>query len=174
MEQLPADALFWRYNEESNSIAIIVNHMAGNMLSRFTDWLTTDGEKPWRNRDAEFEDRFGSRTELMAGWQRGWYYLMDALGNLGEEQLEDIVYIRNEGHTVTEALNRQLAHYAYHIGQIVYIAKMSKAEPWESLSIARDKSKDYNSSKFGQEQGIRHFTDRDPTLDQNPESEESD
>ena len=106
MEQLPDEALFWQYNEESNSIAIIVNHIGGNMLSRFTDFLTTDGEKPWRNRDAEFEKSFNSREELMAHWNKGWDSLMKTLENLTADQLEEIIYIRNDGHTVVEAINR--------------------------------------------------------------------
>jgi hypothetical protein len=147
MAQLPDDALFWQYNKESNSIAVIVNHIAGNMLSRFTDFLTTDGEKPWRNRDAEFESNFSDRKALLDYWNRGWICLLTTLGNLTEEQLEDIVYIRNEGHTVVEAINRQLAHYAYHIGQLVYIAKMAVHKEWQSLSIPRSKSNDYNAIK---------------------------
>ncbi|WP_141110210.1 DUF1572 family protein [Dyadobacter psychrophilus] len=157
--QLPDEALFWQYNAESNSIAVIVNHMAGNMLSRFTDFLTTDGEKPWRNRDAEFEDRFKSREEIIAHWDKGWECLLTTLRDLHTEQLETVVYIRNDGHTVTEAINRQLAHYPYHIGQIVYIAKMAANENWESLSISRNKSGDYNTRKFDQEKSRRHFTD---------------
>jgi hypothetical protein len=159
MEQLPDEKLFWQYNSESNSIAVIVNHIVGNMLSRFTDFLTTDGEKPWRNRDAEFENRPTNREELLAHWNKGWQCLMDALHALTEEQLESIVYIRNDGHTVTEAINRQLAHYPYHIGQIIYIAKMVADEQWNSLSIPRNKSSDYNERKFTQEKSKRHFTD---------------
>lgn len=159
MEQLPEEQLFWQYNHESNSIATIVRHIAGNMLSRFTDFLTTDGEKPWRNRDAEFEDSFQNREELLAYWNKGWQCLLDALRALTEEQLESIVYIRNDGHTVVEAINRQLAHYPYHIGQIVYIAKMATDTQWKSLSIPRNKSSDYNERKFTQEKAKRHFTD---------------
>lgn len=159
MEQLPEKGLFWRYNKESNSIAGIVNHLAGNMLSRFTDFLTTDGEKPWRNRDAEFENRFNNREELLAYWDKGWQCLLETVTNLTEEQLESIVYIRNDGHTVTEAINRQLAHYPYHIGQIVYIAKMAVDAQWISLSIPRNRSTDYNERKFSQEKSRRHFTD---------------
>lgn len=157
--QLPDAALFWQYNEESNSIVLIVNHIVGNMLSRFTDFLTTDGEKPWRNRDAEFEDSFKSREEMMAHWNKGWDRLLTTLRDLRDEQLETVVYIRNDGHTVMEAINRQLAHYPYHIGQIVYIAKMAANEKWESLSIPRNKSGDYNTQKFNQEKSRRHFTD---------------
>jgi len=159
MAQLPEEMLFWQYNAESNSIAVLVNHMAGNMLSRFTHFLTADGEKPWRNRDAEFVNKFRDREEVLAYWNKGWQCLFDTLNQLAEEQLEHIVYIRNEGHTVTEAINRQLAHYSYHTGQIVYIAKMAKDVQWESLSIPRHMSSDYNEKKFNQEKGRRHFTD---------------
>jgi hypothetical protein len=159
MAQLPDEALFWRYNEESNSIAVIVNHITGNMLSRFTDFLTTDGEKPWRDRDKEFEAKVLGRDELMHYWNDGWDCLLKTLRSLQEEHLEEIIYIRNDGHTVVEAINRQLAHYSYHIGQIVYIAKMAVNENWESLSIPRNKSNDYNSRKFAQEKSRRHFTD---------------
>lgn len=157
--QLPDEDLFWQYNEESNSIAIIVNHLAGNMLSRFTDFLTSDGEKPWRNRDAEFEIKIGSREELVNLWDKGWDCLLGAINQLEDKDLNTIVYIRNDGHTITEAINRQLAHYPYHIGQIVFIAKMRKNEEWKTLSIARNKSTDYNTRKFSNEKEKRHFTD---------------
>lgn len=159
MEQLSEEQLFWQYNQESNSIAILVNHMAGNMLSRFTDFFTTDGEKPWRNRDVEFTSQFNNKKDLMELWNKGWDCLLWTLENLSESDLERIIYIRNEGHTVVEAINRQLAHYSYHIGQIVFIAKMLKNENWQTLSIARNKSTDYNSRKFARDKGRRHFTD---------------
>ncbi len=159
MEQLQEEQLFWQYNGESNSIAILVNHIAGNMLSRFTEFLTTDGEKPWRNRDAEFTNPFQNKAELMEHWNKGWDCLMNALNQLTEADLEKIIYIRNDGHTVTEAINRQLAHYPYHIGQMVFIAKMLKNEDWKTLSIARNKSADYNSRKFSQDKDRRHYTD---------------
>ncbi len=159
MEQLEEKQLFLQYNEESNSIAMLVNHLAGNMLSRFTDFLTTDGEKPWRNRDAEFTNPFSNREELMERWNRGWDCLLNALNALTPADLERIIYIRNDGHTVVEALNRQLAHYPHHIGQIVFIAKMFRNEDWQTLSIARNRSGEYNSRKFSQEKERRHFTD---------------
>jgi hypothetical protein len=159
MSQVPDEQLFYQPNEESNSIAILVNHLAGNMLSRFTDFLTTDGEKEWRNRDEEFLNPFQDRKQLMAQWSKGWTCLFNALDQLTPGDLEKIIYIRNDGHTVTEALNRQLAHYPYHIGQMVFIAKMLKNEEWQSLSIARNKSTDYNKQKFIQDKGRRHFTD---------------
>src|SRR5690606_4332670 len=151
MSKLTDDQLFWQYNEESNSIAVLVNHIAGNMLSRFTDFLTTDGEKPWRNRDAEFTNPFESKEELLDRWNKGWTCLLDTLRQLTDADLEKIVYIRNDGHTVVEAINRQLAHYPYHIGQMVFIAKMLKNESWQTLSIARNKSSEYNNRKFSQE-----------------------
>lgn len=150
MEQLQEEDLFWQYNPESNSIAIIVNHLAGNMLSRFTDFMTSDGEKSWRDRDAEFKNRFNNREELLDHWQKGWACLLNELDQLQEEDLSTVVYIRNEAHTVTEALNRQLAHYPYHIGQIIYIAKMIRDAEWITLSIARNKSADYNERKFSE------------------------
>lgn len=159
MEQLEEEQLFWQYNGESNSIAVLVNHMAGNMLSRFTDFLTSDGEKPWRNRDAEFTNAFADRAQMMQRWHQGWECLMQTLDQLSDADLETIVYVRNDGHTVTEAINRQLAHYAYHIGQIVFIAKMLKDTDWQTLSIARNSSAEYNRRKFTQDRERRHFTD---------------
>ena len=159
MHQLSGDQLFWQYNAESNSIALIVKHLAGNMLSRFTDFLAADGEKPWRNRDAEFEHGDLDAAEVLALWQRGWDCFFAALEALKPENLGQIVYIRNEGHMVVEALNRQLAHYPYHIGQIIFIGKMLKDEAWQTLSIARNRSQDFNTGKFAQERRRKHFTD---------------
>ena len=147
MEQLHEEQLFWQYNEESNSIAVIVSHISGNMLSRFTDFLTTDGEKPWRNRDAEFTNPFRNKEELMAQWNQGWDCLLDALAGLTDADLERIIYIRNDGHTVTEAINRQLAHYPYHVGQIIYIGRLIKDKQWKSLSIAPGASQAYNEKE---------------------------
>ena len=147
--QLSEQDLFWQYNENSNSIAIIVNHLSGNMLSRWTDFLTTDGEKEWRNRDEEFEAQIQSKDELLEKWQRGWNCMFEALKRIKkEEDLEQVIYIRNEGHTVIEAINRQLAHYPYHVGQIVFIGKLLKDAEWNSLSIPKNKSSDYNQNKF--------------------------
>lgn len=158
--QLSEKDLFWQYNENSNSIAIIVNHLYGNMLSRWTDFLTTDGEKDWRNRDDEFEDIIKTKQQLLEKWEKGWNCLFDALQLIKtEEDLQQIIYIRNEGHTVIEAINRQLAHYPYHIGQIVFIGKMLKDTEWNSLSIPKNKSSDYNQIKFSTEKKTQHFTD---------------
>lgn len=148
--QLPDEHLFWQYNAESNSIATIVKHLAGNMLSRWTDFLVTDGEKDWRNRDSEFENDVATRAEMLALWDKGWQILLDTLVELKENDLDRIIYIRNEEHTVVEAINRQLAHYPYHIGQIVYIGKQL-ADSWQSLSIPRGGSQSFNEEKFGKD-----------------------
>ncbi|MEM6362231.1 MAG: DUF1572 family protein [Bacteroidota bacterium] len=158
-EQLKEEQLFWQYNEASNSIAIIVNHIAGNMKSRWTDFLTTDGEKEWRSRDQEFEDVIKTKSELFQKWEVGWTCLFQALESINEENFDTVVYIRNQGHTVVEAINRQLAHYASHVGQIMYLGKMLKGDTWESLSISKGKSGEYNKDKFSREKHSRHFTD---------------
>jgi hypothetical protein len=157
--QVQDDKLFWQYNDDSNSIAIIVKHLWGNMLSRWTDFLTSDGEKETRDRDAEFENDIKSREELLDKWNEGWNCLFNAINSLKTEDLEKIVYIRNQGHTVTEAINRQLAHYAYHIGQIVFLGKMLNENGWISLSIPKGNSQKYNNDKFSKPQEREHFTD---------------
>jgi len=157
--QIPDEALFWQYNEESNSIAVIVQHLRGNMLSRWSDFLTTDGEKPSRNRDAEFEQRISNREELIKCWNEGWDCLFNALDPLAPADMEQIVYIRNQGHTVSEAIHRQIAHYAYHIGQIVLIGKMVAGDKWQSLSIPKNKSSTYNQNLFSKDKSRKHFTD---------------
>lgn len=159
MAQMSDEQLFWQANEDSNSVGVIVKHLWGNMLSRWTNFLTEDGEKTWRQRDAEFEPTISTRAELIAKWEEGWQCLFDALGSITDNDLEHIIYIRNEGHTVLEAINRQVAHYCYHVGQIVYIAKLVNTEGWQSLSIPLHQSKEYNAEKFAQEKGIRHFTE---------------
>lgn len=159
MAQLTPEQWFTVIGAETNSIAVIVQHLSGNMLSRWTDFLVTDGEKAWRNRDAEFETILRTPEEVTAAWEKGWQCLFKALEPLRPDQLDQIVYIRNEGHTVMEAVNRQLAHYPYHIGQIVFYAKQLKQTPWDTLSIARNRSHDYNAGKFSKEKTLRHFTD---------------
>lgn len=166
--QLSDEQLFWQYNPESNSIGIMANHLWGNMMSRFTDFLTTDGEKDFRNRDKEFEKIIESREELLRKWEEGWTCVMNALNSVNEENFNTIVYIRNQGHTITEAFNRQLAHYAYHIGQIVYLGRMMVGSSWESLSIPKGESKAFNAKKFSEEKKRGHFTD--DFLPQRPES----
>ena len=124
-------------NEASNSIALIIQHMHGNMMSRWTNFLTEDGEKNWRSRDEEFEPQEFSRTKLLALWQEGWDCLFNALKQLTDEELLKTIYIRNEGLTAVDAINRQLAHYSYHVGQIVFIGKILKAQEWKSLTIPK-------------------------------------
>lgn len=158
-EQLKDEDFFWQFNEESNSIAIIVKHLWGNMLSRWTDIFTTDGEKEWRQRDAEFENDLKDRHEVLEKWEAGWHLLFEVLNGLREDDLGKIIYIRNEGHTVLEAINRQLAHYPYHVGQIVFIGKMLRNENWNSLSIPRNRSDEYNRGKFSAGKKRSHFTD---------------
>ena len=157
--QVNDEKLFWQYNEDSNSIGSLVKHLAGNMLSRWTDFLNSDGEKEWRNRDAEFENDLKSRAELIDLWEKGWACLFTALDSLTEADLEKEIYIRNQGHSVMEAINRQLAHYPYHVGQIVFLGKMLSNQAWTSLSIAKGKSKNFNDEKFSQVKHKAHFTD---------------
>jgi hypothetical protein len=160
-EQLTSEQLFVALNDNTNSIAVIVKHLSGNMLSRWTDFLTTDGEKEWRNRDAEFEIAFSTREALLTEWNKGWDCFLPVLDALEPQQLSQIIYIRNEGHTVVEAINRQLAHYSYHIGQIVFYGKLLKTQEWNSLSIPKNKSTDYNATKFSKEKTIINFTDEE-------------
>ena len=146
--QCPNDSLFMSLDAESNSIAIIVKHMSGNMHSRWLNFLTTDGEKPDRNRDTEFETPPATRAQLMEQWERGWKYVFDALEPLTEADLTRTVTIRTEPHTVMQAINRQVAHYAHHVGQILFLAKhltFTKTGKWESLSVPRGKSAEINA-----------------------------
>jgi hypothetical protein len=152
--QLTDEKLFWQYNTESNSVATIVKHLWGNMLSRWTDFLTTDGEKEWRQRDAEFENDIKTRHELLDKWNEGWTCLFNALNSLKENDLKKEIFIRNQSHSVTDAINRQLAHYAYHVGQIVFIGKMIQNSEWNSLSIPKNKSKEFNEGKFVKPQNL--------------------
>jgi len=144
MEQVSDDQLFTALDEEMNSIAIIVKHMAGNMRSRWTDFLTSDGEKPDRNRDTEFVAPPATRGDLMRVWNDGWERIFQALEPLSNKDLEREVLIRGEAHSVMQAINRQLAHYAYHCGQIVFLAKHLKGNNWKTLSVPRNKSADFN------------------------------
>lgn len=159
MDQLEDKQLFDIPSKESNSIAIIVQHLSGNMLSRWTDLLTSDGEKEWRKRDEEFEEVIKTREELFKAWNKGWDVLFTTIKGLKPEDLKRIIYIRNQGCTVLDAINRQLAHYPYHIGQMVYVAKLLVQHDWQTLSIAKNQSKTYNADKFSQEKKIQHFTD---------------
>lgn len=148
IDQLPDDKLFWQCNEESNSVASIVKHLSGNMLSRWTDFLTTDGEKDWRNRDEEFENDMQTRDAVLDKWNSGWNCLFNALNSLTQDDLKKEIFIRNEPHMVIEAINRQLAHYPYHVGQIVFIGKMICGSNWKSLSVPKRKSQEFNAEMF--------------------------
>jgi hypothetical protein len=157
--RLSDEQMHWQYNAESNSIAIIIKHIAGNSLSRWTDFLTSDGEKEWRNRDDEFEDTTQNKQELIDFWEKGWACLFNAIDPLTEADLLKKVYIRNEGHTVLEAINRQLAHLPYHIGQMVFLGKMLTDGNWQSLTIPKNQSGAYNKDKFASDKKDQFFTD---------------
>lgn len=145
LEQIEENDFHLQPDSESNSVAIIIKHLSGNMISRFTDFLTTDGEKSNRNRDGEFEDNFKTREEIMLVWNKGWDCLFDTLNKLKSEDLEKTVYIRQEAHTVLRAIHRQLSHYAYHAGQIVYLCKHIKSTQFKSLTIPRGESSKFQS-----------------------------
>ncbi|MCO6163908.1 DUF1572 family protein [Flavobacterium sp. NRK F7] len=161
IDQLETSQLFITPNYDTNSIATIIKHMHGNMLSRWTDFLTTDGEKEWRKRDEEFDALFENQDKksLLQLWEEGWQCFFNAIHSLQPEDLSKIIYIRNEGQTALDAINRQLAHYPYHVGQIVFYAKMLKQTEWNSLSIPKNKSNEYNADKFSKERELKHFTD---------------
>jgi hypothetical protein len=148
--QMNDDELFVTLDEESNSVAVIMKHMAGNMFSRWTDFLTSDGEKPDRNRDMEFViESNTTKNDVLDYWERGWACVFAALEPLTLADFEKTVMIRGEEHTIVQAINRQLMHYSYHIGQIVYLAKHFRSTEWTSLSVPRNKSAEFNASKFG-------------------------
>lgn len=144
IQQVKDDQLTFVLDPEMNSIALTVKHMAGNMRSRWMDFLTSDGEKPDRNRDTEFVEPPSSREELMRRWESGWNCVFSALEPLSEADMTRTVYIRGEAHSVMQAINRQIAHYAYHCGQIVFLAKHLQHEKWRPLSVPRNKSGEFN------------------------------
>lgn len=143
-EQLSDEQVLWQYNAESNSIAALVKHISGNMLSRWTNFLTEDGEKDRRNRDAELVNGLTSKEEMLQTWEKGWTVLFEALNQVTEENINRVIFIRGEEHTVLDAVLRQLAHYSYHIGQIIYAAKMLKNGEWINLAIEANQSEAYN------------------------------
>ena len=147
IDQIPDEKIFWQFNPATNSIAIIVKHLAGNMLSRFTDFYTSDGEKKWRDRDAEFENEPLSRESLKALWDKGWDCLFEVLNELSPADLSKVVVIRNDELTVIDAINRQLTHYSSHIGQIIFIAKMVQNDEWKTLTIPKNGSRAFNVTK---------------------------
>jgi hypothetical protein len=152
--QIDDKVIYQIFGDESNSIAIVMNHLSGNLKSRFTDFLTSDGEKPWRHRDEEFEETKLSRDELLRTWEEAWSVLWNELENLTDEQLQNSVKIRGEELKVIEALHRSLTHFSYHVGQIVFIAKSSLGKNWKSLSIPEGKSEQYNENP-AKEKGIQ-------------------
>ncbi|PFP49529.1 hypothetical protein COK01_10400 [Priestia megaterium] len=155
IDQLNQEELHISPNEESNSIAIIVKHMWGNMLSRWTDFLTTDGEKINRNRDEEFSGGFPSKVSLYQAWNQGWDALFITLNSLEEKDLEKTIYIRGEAHSVIEAIERQVSHYSYHIGQIVYVGKLLKNEKWKCLSVPMGKSNEYTEKLISKNKNLK-------------------
>jgi hypothetical protein len=150
VEQVPEDKLHVALNQDTNSIAVIMKHVGGNLISRWTDFLTTDGEKSWRNRDDEFVDSFSSRAELLEFWERGWACLLETLKSLKPEDLGKAVSIRGEPHSVPLALERSLGHTCYHIGQIVQAARIHAGDNWKTLPIARGESEQFNKQNWGQ------------------------
>ncbi len=159
IERLNDEQLVWQPDDDNNSIGIIVKHLWGNMMSRWTDFLSSDGEKEWRKRDEEFENDGLTKKSITLMWNEGWDCLEKALAEITNDDLDRIIYIRNQGHTVMEALNRQLSHYPYHVGQIVFLGKMILGKEWTSLSIPKGNSQVYNADKFSKEQHRGHFTD---------------
>ena len=153
LNQLPEEEIHWRFNSESNSVATIVKHLSGNMISRWSDFLHSDGEKDYRNRDGEFIDDIPSKEDLISVWENGWAVLFKTLKGLNEHDLLKTVYIRGEAHLVLDALERQMAHYASHVGQMVYIGKLVKGENWKSLSIPKGKSEEYLKEMIKKHQG---------------------
>ena len=147
--QLGDDKLHVTLDENTNSIAVMMKHVAGNLISRWTDFLTTDGEKPWRNRDDEFVDSFRDRAELEAYWDRGWACLLDALKSLRVDDLSKTVQIRGEPHSVPLAIQRSLGHTCYHVGQIVQVARIQAGDQWETLTIPRGESEQFNKENWG-------------------------
>ncbi|MEP3208701.1 MAG: DUF1572 family protein [Maribacter sp.] len=147
-DQLEENDIHWVNNAYDNSMAIIVKHMVGNMFSRWTNFFTEDGEKIWRNRETEFENPYTTKAEMIRAWQKGWQCLFEALESIDSNNFNSKIKIRNESHTVFEAVNRQLAHYANHVGQIVYIGKMIRGKEWVSLSIPKGDSAAFNQKKL--------------------------
>ena len=157
--QLEEKDCFWQFDSESNSIVVIVNHLYGNMKSRWTDFLSSDGEKQWRKRDLEFKNQLKTKAEVLNRWEQGWDCVFKSLDSINEDNFNTKIYIRSQEHSVIQAINRQLTHYAYHVGQVVYIGRLIKGSKWKYLSIPEGKSDDFNQEKFlrGKHQG--QFTD---------------
>ena len=148
LNKLSLEQMLWEPAPDVNSVGVLVKHLSGNMRSRFTNFLTEDGEKEWRHRDQEFEVDFESKEEIVALWEDGWSILFSALNSLSENNLDSTVYIRGEEHSIAEALHRQLAHYASHVGQMMYLGKIILGDHWVSLSIPKGQSAEFNKKKF--------------------------
>lgn len=157
--QLEEKDCFWQFDSESNSIAVIVNHLYGNMKSRWTDFLSSDGEKQWRKRDLEFKNQLKTKAEVLNRWEQGWDCVFKSLDSINEDNFNTKIYIRSQEHSVIQAINRQLTHYAYHVGQVVYIGRLIKGSKWKYLSIPKDKSDDFNQEKFSRGKHQGQFTD---------------
>lgn len=157
--QLSDRDILHRDSIESNSIAIIVYHLYGNMMSRWTDFFTTDGEKESRDRDREFEEVIRTKAEMLDYWEKGWACLFSAVDSIDSTNINQPIYIRQQEHSIIEALNRQMMHYAYHVGQIVFIGLQSKGKNWKSLSIPRGASQKFNELKSSRGMHAGHFTD---------------
>jgi len=157
--QLSEQDLLFTPNSYSNNIAIIVRHLSGNMKSRWTNFLTEDGEKNWREREKEFSDPFKTKIEILKDWEAGWDCLFKTLNSLKPEDLSKTIYIRNQGHSVMDAILRQLAHYSSHVGQIIYLGTVIKGEDWQSLSIPKGQSDSFNAAHFSKAKENKHFTE---------------
>ena len=166
IEQVSDEEFFTALDAEANSIAVVVKHIAGNLHSRWTDFLTCDGEKPTRNRDLEFEMAGDTRDSLMQFWEAGWKTLFDSIEPLTIDDFSKKVTIRGEPHTIVEAINRQITHYAYHVGQIVLLAKHFRSTDWQSLSVPRNRSTDFNKFLSGkQSEGVFRTNRMDAPLE---------
>lgn len=148
LDQLSEKDLHWRQSADDNSIAIIIKHVVGNMLSRWTNFLMEDGEKSWRDRDQEFENPPQTKKDLIEYWEKGWQCLFNALDTVNGENFDSTIKIRGEEHTIIQAVNRQLAHYASHVGQLVLLGKMLRGKNWQSLSVTKGKSQEFNQKMF--------------------------
>ncbi len=168
LAQLDDDAMCRVPAQESNSVAVVLWHVAGNLESRFTDFLTSDGEKPWRDRDEEFDDRIVSRADAVAKWERGWAVVLASLRGLSDEDLSRHVTVRGQSLSVAEALARSLAHTAYHVGQIVFLGKLWRGTGWTCLSIPRGASRSYNA-RPANEKPSAHMTMLDARLAPDPQ-----
>ncbi|MBD0778893.1 DUF1572 family protein [Maribacter sp. ANRC-HE7] len=146
--QLSNDEILWKYNDDDNSVSQIVKHISGNLLSRWTNIFTEDGEKPWRDRDQEFEDPFTSKEDMIGSWENAWQCLFNTLATINATNFHEQIKIRDEEHSLIEAINRQMTHYAVHVGQIVFLGKMIKGQEWISLSIPKGQSETFNKRKF--------------------------